>query len=170
MPCSPLRMTSASASITRTVSPQPAEQSGQTLGFHSATPGTSSSSGMKRIRCSSGFPQLASVAPAPVTAVSLMKSRRCLLDMTRQTIVRRVLLPVTVHAESHRQIDVSLGHGLLRDRAVTGRAFHVRPDVRRVVEMHVRSVRVAVDALPGEIVAALLNRGHLLDERPVGGN
>jgi hypothetical protein len=44
-PAWPLRTVSTSASITCTVSPQP--RIGQMLGFHSATPGTRSSSGMK---------------------------------------------------------------------------------------------------------------------------
>jgi hypothetical protein len=35
--------------MTRTVNPHPDAQSGHTLGFHTATPGTMSSSGTKRI-------------------------------------------------------------------------------------------------------------------------
>jgi hypothetical protein len=58
------------------VTPQPAAHIGQMLGFHSATPGTTSSSGTKRMSWCSGLPQLASVALVPVIAVSLMKSRR----------------------------------------------------------------------------------------------
>ena len=48
-PAWPLRVVSTSASITRTVTPHPAAHIGQMLGFHSATPGTTSSSGTKRI-------------------------------------------------------------------------------------------------------------------------
>ena len=48
-PAWPLRTVSTSASMTRTVTPQPALHSGHTLGFHSATPGTRSSSGTKRM-------------------------------------------------------------------------------------------------------------------------
>src|SRR5216117_4062307 len=62
--------------MTRTVTPQPAAHIGQMLGFHSATPGTTSSSETKRMSWCSGLPQLASVALVPVIAVSLMKSRR----------------------------------------------------------------------------------------------
>ena len=43
-------------------------------------------------------------------------------------------------------------------------------DVRRVVELHVRRRRIAVDALPGEIDALLAHRGDQLDARPVGGD
>ena len=75
-PAWPFRTVSTSASMTRTLRPQPARHSGQTLGFQSATPGTMSSSGMKRMSWCSGFPQLASVTLVPVTAVSLMKSLR----------------------------------------------------------------------------------------------
>src|SRR4029077_2224949 len=89
-------------------------------------------------------------------------------EMTRQTIVRGVLLPVTVHAESHIQVHVALRDRLLRDRTMTRRAFHVRADVRRVIEADMRFVRVPVDALPREIVAALLEVRDLLDERFIG--
>ena len=76
MPACPPRTTSASASITRTVSPHPAAHSGHTLGFHTAWPGTMSSSGTKRISVFSGLPQLASAALVLEIAVSLMKDRR----------------------------------------------------------------------------------------------
>ena len=58
---------------------------------------------------------------------------------------------MTVHAEAHVEIDVALGHRLVRDVAVTGRALDVGADVRRVVEADVRLAREAVDALPREI-------------------
>ena len=47
IPAWPLRTMSASASMTRTVRPHPAPHSGQTLGFHTATPGTMSSAGQE---------------------------------------------------------------------------------------------------------------------------
>jgi hypothetical protein len=43
------------------------------LGFQTATPGTSWSSGTNRIKWYSGLPQLASVALVPVNAESFMK-------------------------------------------------------------------------------------------------
>src|SRR5579864_7598627 len=156
----------------RTLTPHPLRHSGQTLGFHSATPGTRSSSGTKRMSWCSGFPQLASVALVPVMAVSLMKERRSisggLSKVTRHALVRRVLLAVTVHAESHVEVDVTLGHGLVRDVAMAGRAFDARADVRRVVEPHVRRRRIRVHPLPLQIEAFRLHRGDLLDERPIG--
>src|SRR3984893_12670891 len=170
-PGCPPRITSTSASMIRTVTPHPLRQSGQTLGLHSATPGTSSSSGTKRMSWCSGFPQLASVALVPVMAVSLMKERRSISgdpsEMTRHALVRRVLLAVTVHAESHVQVHVTLGHGLVRDVAVAGRASDARADMRRVVEPHVRLRGVRVHALPLQIEAFLLHRGDLLDERAI---
>src|ERR1700682_2684410 len=172
-PGCPPRITSTSASMIRTVTPHPLRQSGQTPGFHSATPGTSSSSGTKRMSCCSGFPQLASVALVPVMAVSLMKERRSisggLSEVARRALVRRVLLAVTGHAESHVQVNVALGHGLVRDVAVTRRALDARADVRGVVEPHVRLRRITVHALPLKIEAFLLHRGDLLDERPIRG-
>ena len=72
----PLRNTSASPSITRAITPQPALHSGHTLGFHVAMPGTSSSSGMNRITWFSGLPHAVSAAVVPEMAVSLMKCRR----------------------------------------------------------------------------------------------
>ena len=81
----PLRNTSASPSITRASTPQPALHSGHTLGFHTAMPGVISSSGTKRINWCSGLPQPASAALVPVMAVTLMKRRRSMdVDTRRQ--------------------------------------------------------------------------------------
>src|ERR1043165_8240956 len=88
--------------------------------------------------------------------------------MTREAIVRRVPLPMTVHAESHRVIDGALGDRLLPEVAVALRAVDLRADVRRVVELHVRLLRESVDALPGNFHALLRVRRHLLDQRTVG--
>src|ERR1700730_15324500 len=173
MPSCPPRTTSTSASMIRTLTPHPLRQSGQTLGFHSATPGTSSSSGTKRMIWWSGFPQFASVALVPAMAVSVMKERRSisvgLSEVARHALVRRVLLAVTVHAESHVHVDVALGHCLVCDIAVAGRALDARTDVRGVVEPHVRLRRIAVHALAFKIEAFLLHRGDRLDERPIRG-
>src|SRR5688572_6164243 len=199
MPACPPRTTSASASITRTVSPQPDAHEGHTLGFHTAWPGTMSSSGTKRISVFSGLPQLASAALVPEIAVSLMKERRSIrsisnrrrahasacacprtlkpplyvelkrvLEMTRQAIRGRVVLTVTRDAEAHVQIDIALRHRLLRDVSVTGRTLDFGANVRRVVELHVRLLRVAVHALPREIDPLIAHGGDLLDARPVG--
>ena len=53
-PAWPLRTTSRSASITRTVRPQPDAHIGHTPGFHVAWPGTMSSSGTNRTSVFSG--------------------------------------------------------------------------------------------------------------------
>src|SRR5688500_1913115 len=116
MPACPFTTTSASASMTRTVRPQPALHSGQTLGFHTAWPGTMSSSGTNRISWFSGLPQLASAALEPVMAVSLMKERRSIaLEVTGQAVNRGVVLAMTVDAEPHVEIDVPLRNRLLTD-------------------------------------------------------
>src|SRR5262245_52714825 len=126
--------------MTRTVSPQPAWHSGQTLGFQVATPGMMSSSGTNLINWFSGLPQLASVALVPVMAVSLMKERRSIsgwLEVTGQAVDRRLALVVAVHAEAHRVFDTPLSHRLLSDVAVAGRALDLGANVRSVVELHV---------------------------------
>src|SRR6185436_10326086 len=115
--------------MTRTVMPHPALHSGQTLGFHSAIPGTTSSSGTNRMIWFSGLPQLASVALVPVMAVSLMKSRRSTSVVAGQAVVGRLLLRVAVHAEAHVVIDDALGHGLIVEIAVAGGAVHARSEV-----------------------------------------
>ena len=64
------------------VSGTTAAHSGQTLGLYTAWPGTMSSSGTKRINGTSGLPQLASAAVVPDTAVSLMKERRSIRNLS----------------------------------------------------------------------------------------
>src|SRR5438128_2471913 len=88
--------------------------------------------------------------------------------MTREAVVRRLLLPMTRYAEAHVEIDVAPRDGLVRDVAVARRAVDVRADVRRVIEPDVRRLRVAVDALPVEVEALVLERRDRLDPRLVG--
>src|SRR5688500_17452718 len=172
MPACPPRTTSASASITRTVRPQPEAHEGHTLGLHTAWLGTMSSSGTKRISVFSGLPQLASAALVPEIAVSLIKDRRSInaSEMAREAIRRRLVLTMTRNAEAHVQIDVALCNRLLRDVAVAGRTLDLCANVRRVVELHVRLLRVTKHALPGEIDALFPHRGDLFDARPIGGD
>src|SRR5712691_1529418 len=87
--------------------------------------------------------------------------------MARQTIVGHVLRLVAVHAEAHVVIHDPLGNRLVPEVAVTRRARHARPDVRRVVEAHVRLAREAVHALPRNLDAFVGVLGHLLDQRLV---
>src|SRR5687767_515700 len=162
-PAWPLRTTSASASMTRTVNPQPAWQSGQTLGFQTATPGMMSSSGTNRISWFSGLPQLASVALVPVMAVSLMKERRSigLLKVTDQTVDRRLALVVAVHAEAHRVLDAALRHRLLADVAVARCALDLGANVRSMIEFHVVVVGEPVHPLPGQVDPHFVHLGDL---------
>src|SRR5215217_398525 len=88
--------------------------------------------------------------------------------VTGQTVIRGVLLPMTVHAIAHVVIDIALRNRLVRDVAVAGRALDVGADVRRVIEPDMRGRRVAVDALPVEIDALLLHLRDLLDTRLIG--
>src|SRR5262249_53573678 len=77
---------------------------------------------------------------------------------------------MTGYAVAHAERDVSLGHRLMRDIAVAGRAFDVRANVRRVVEFHMRRLRVSVYPLPREIDALFRHRRDLLNARLVGRN
>src|SRR6516225_610266 len=148
-------MTSASPSITRTVNPQPAEQSGQILGFQTAMPATSRSSGMNRIRWYSGLPQLARVALVPVSADSFIKERRSILIMTGQAVVGRALLFMTIDTKTHGVVHDALRHSHLRKIAVACRAFDFRADVRRMVETDVGFFVESVDALPRHVFIPL---------------
>src|SRR6185436_5059319 len=91
-------------------------------------------------------------------------------EMAREAIVRRLLLPVAVHAEPHAVIDGVLGDRHLREVAVAGGAVDARSNVRRVVEAHVRLAAEAVDALPRDLDPLVRVVGHLLNQRLVGGD
>src|SRR3954469_21983307 len=84
-----------------------------------------------------------------------------------QAVIRGVLLPMTVHAIPHVEVDIALRNRLVRDVAMARRAFDVGADVRRVIEPDVRTVAVAVDTLPVEIDPLFGHRGDLLDARLV---
>src|SRR5262249_30195922 len=92
------------------------------------------------------------------------------LEVARDALVGSVFLPVTADAITHVQIHVALCNRLVRDVTVARGTLDVRADVRRMIEAHVRLMRVAVDALPVEIESLLLQRGHLLDQRTIGGD
>src|SRR5918995_854853 len=97
-----------------------------------------------------GFPQLASAALVPLTAVSLMKERLSIssdpcLEVAGQAINGRLALVVAVDAEPHRVLDVSLRNRLLGDVAVTGGAVDLCADMGRVVELDVIFVGEPVD-------------------------
>src|SRR5262245_32716494 len=155
MPSFPSRITSASPSITRTVRPQPAGQSGQMLGFQTATPGTSCSSGTNRIRRCSGFPQLVSVTLVPVSAECFMNWRRSISVVAGEAIVRRASLFVTVDTKAHRVIDHALGDDHLRQIPMTRGTVDTRAKMGCVVETHVRFFDESVHALPRHVFAAV---------------
>src|SRR5215217_6047252 len=90
--------------------------------------------------------------------------------VTGQTVIRGVLLPMTVHAIAHVVIDIALRNRLVRDVAVAGRALDVGADVRRVIEPDVSGRREAVHPLPVQVEAFLLHLRDLLNPRLVGGN
>ncbi len=114
------------------------------------------------------MPQLASVALDPVMAETLMNCLRSILIMTSQAVDRRALLLVTVKAESHRVIDDALGYRHLREIAVAVRTVDLRPDVRRMIEPHVRFSNESINPLPGDIFTALRARAQRLDSRIAG--
>ena len=87
--------------------------------------------------------------------------------MAGQTVIRHVLLPMTVHAIPHVEIDIALRNRLVRDVAVTGRALDVGADVRRMIEPDVRALGIPVDALPVQVDSLLGHLRNLLDARPV---
>ena len=77
---------------------------------------------------------------------------------------------MTAHAEAHVQVDVALGDGLVRDVAVAGRARDLFSNVRRVVELDVRLLGVAVHALPRQIDTVFAHLRDALNPRLVGRN
>src|SRR4051812_25606197 len=87
-----------------------------------------------------------------------------------QAVIRGVLLPMTVHAIPHIEVDIALRNRLVRDVAMARRAFDAGADVRRVIEPDVRTVAVAVDTLPVEIDPLLGHLRDLLNARLVGGD
>ena len=141
MPCLPLRATSASPCITRTVSPQPAEHNVQTLGFNTAIPGIRFSSGMKRMSCLSG-------APAGIERCSYTCERRdldevtpfhnrvsCSLVVAGRAIDRCLLLFMAVDAITHVQIHSSFRRCLLSHIAMAGGAIYSGANMRRMIEV-----------------------------------
>src|SRR3954469_21627467 len=89
-------------------------------------------------------------------------------EVAGQAVIRGVLLPMTVHAIPHIEVDIALRNRLVRDVAMTRRAFDVGADVRRVIEPDVRTGAVAVDTLPVEIHPLLRHLRDLLNPRLVG--
>src|SRR5580698_9596517 len=146
--CSPLTSMTRSAPITRTSVPQPAAHSVQTAGCQRSSPIGILCSGTRRGMSASLLPQPVVAAPAVLTVMILKKSRRsmvrrlpCLgrdLVVACGAILRGPLLPVAGQTGSHVVVHELLRGLGLGHVAVAGFAFHVRADVRGVVEFYER--------------------------------
>src|SRR3954470_17726852 len=90
--------------------------------------------------------------------------------VTGKTVVRGFLFPMTSDAIAQAEHDVALGDRLVRDVAVAGRALDIGPNVRRVIELDVGRLGVAVNALPRQIDPFFRIGGDFLNPRLVGRN
>src|SRR5574337_620385 len=88
--------------------------------------------------------------------------------MTGDAIYRRLLLAMAIEAIAHRQVHGADSYGLLRQVAVALGARHASPNVRCVVELHMRRGLEPVDALPGDVFTSRQVSRDLLDFRLVG--
>jgi hypothetical protein len=94
-----------------------------------------------------------------------MKERLFISEMARQAIVRSAFLFVTINTKPHRMIHNPLSDRHLTEIPMTGCAIHLRPDMRRMVETHVRLFDKSIDALPGHIFVPLRMIPERLDPR-----
>ena len=101
------------------------------------------------------MPQLARVALVPVSADNFIKERRFILVMTGQAVVRRASLLMTIDTKTHGVIDDAQRNRHLCKISMTSDAIHLRADVRRMVETHVRLFVESVDALPRHVFVPL---------------
>lgn len=90
--------------------------------------------------------------------------------MTRHAINRSVLLLMAIDTKPHRMVHFALRHRLLLHVAMANGAIHSRPDMRRMVELHVRGGLEAVHALPRDVLASRSVRREFLDLRFIGGD
>jgi hypothetical protein len=90
--------------------------------------------------------------------------------VTGLAIDRYFFLGVAVETKTHIQINFALSRGLLGQVAVAGGAIDPSADVGCVIKAHVRGFAVVVYAHPGNLFAARLEGGDLLDLGPVGGD
>ena len=101
------------------------------------------------------MPQLARVALVPVSADNFIKERRFILVMTGQAVVRRAFLLMTIDTKTHGVIDDAQRNRHLCKISMTSDAIHLRADVWRMVETHVRFFAESVDALPRHVFVPL---------------
>jgi len=85
--------------------------------------------------------------------------------MAGQTVVRCALLFVTVNAKAHFVVDHALGHGHLRDIAVTSGTIDPGPNVRGVIESHMRFFEESIYTLPRQVFTTLRGRPKKLNPR-----
>ena len=85
--------------------------------------------------------------------------------MAGQAVVGRALLLMTIDAKTHSVVHDTLSDRHLRQIAVAGRAFHLRADMRRMIETDVRFLVKAIDPLPGHIFVPLGMVTERLDTR-----
>lgn len=74
---------------------------------------------------------------------------------------------VTVHTKPHRVIHNAFGDGHRCHVAVAVGAVYLSANVRSVIESHMRFVIPSVNALPGNVFAAIVVRLDLLDFRTI---
>ena len=85
--------------------------------------------------------------------------------MTRQTIVRRTLLLMTIDTKTHRVIDHAFGHRHLGQIPMAGRTIHLRPDMGSVVKPDVILRLKSIHPLPRQILTLLRRRADHLNPR-----
>jgi hypothetical protein len=85
--------------------------------------------------------------------------------MTSEAVVRRPLLLVAIDAKSHRVIDHTLRYRHLAQITMTRRALHLPPDMRCMIEPHVRLFHKSINPLPRDVLTPLRGRAQRLDPR-----
>jgi hypothetical protein len=84
-----------------------------------------------------------------------MNRLRSISIVASEAIVRSALLLMARDAKAHRVRHRPLGHRHLRDVAVARCALNARPNVRRMIETHMRFFKESINALPWDFFLAL---------------
>src|ERR1051325_3005089 len=82
--------------------------------------------------------------------------------MASQTIIRRILLPVTIDAKAHRVLHGSRRDGHLTHISMASRTLDFFSNVWRVIEPNMRFIRPAPNTLPWDILPLVVIRLDLL--------
>jgi hypothetical protein len=88
--------------------------------------------------------------------------------MARHAIYGDIVLPMTLNAEAHVQVDGAYCHRLLRQVTMTLSTGNARANVRGVIELHVRGWFKSIDTLPRHIFAIVEEGGKFLDLGLIG--